>query len=388
MNRRIPTWWVALFSVSVVALAAIVLARPGDTEAANERSSDWASIAARAQGQTVKLWMWGGEDALNQYIDEEVVPAAAADGVRLVRVPIDDTSIALARVVSEIEAGRDDGAVDLMWVNGKNFAQGKAAGLWLRDWADRLPNTRFLDPDDATLRNDFGVPTDAQEAPWSRAAFVFAYDTEKVAAPPRDFAELATYVRMNPGRVTYPAPPDFTGSAFVRQAVQALGDDRAFALLAELRPNLWDGGATFPKDQAELERLFSSGQIDIAMSYNPNFVETAVRRGAFAPTVRPYVFTSGTLQNVSFLAIPANAASPEGAQVVADLMLSPSLQAAKLAKVGIPTVLDPGRIADSGTLFASGSSPYRLERYGLALEELPAARVPELDKRWRDEVLR
>ena len=390
MSRRIPGKFIALFTVAVLAVATIALAQSGSSDATREASADsWSTVASKAQGQTVKLWMWGGEDALNHYIDDEVVPAAAAAGVALVRVPIDDTAAALARVASERDAGRTTGgAVDLLWVNGKNFAQGKEAGLWLPGWAHRLPNVTFLDPDDATVRNDFGVPTEGQEAPWSRAAFVLAYDTAKLKDPPQDFEALAAYVRTHPGRVTYPAPPDFTGSALVRQAVQALGEDRAFALLAEMRPNLWDKGATFPKDEAELERLFASGQVDLAMSYNPSFVEAAVRRGAFAPTVRPYVFSTGTLQNVSFLAIPANASSPQGAQVVADLMLSPRLQAAKLAQVGIPTVLDLNRVGDTADAFAIGASPYRLTRYGTPLAELPAARVPELDKRWREQVLR
>jgi putative spermidine/putrescine transport system substrate-binding protein len=389
MNRRVPTKLVALLTVAVLGIAAIVLARAGDPTAARDASGGgWSAATERAKGQTVKLWMWGGEDALNRYIDDDVVPAAAAAGVQLVRVPIDDTATALARIASERDAGRTSGgAVDLLWVNGKNFAQGKEAGLWLTGWAHRLPNARYLDPDDATLRNDFGVATDGQEAPWSRAAFVFAHDTARLADPPKDFVALAAYVRAHPGRVTYPAPPDFTGSAFVRQAVQALGEERAFALLAEMRPNLWQAGATYPKDQPELERLFSTGQIDLAMSYNPSFVEAGVERGAFSPTVRPYVFSTGTLQNVSFMAIPSNASSPEGAQIVADLLLSPRLQAAKLAKVGIPTVLDIDRIDDDAD-FSSAAATYRLERFGNPLEELPAVRVPELDRRWRDEVLR
>lgn len=390
MKRRVSGKVVALVALVVVFVAAVALVRTGGSRGSREASTDsWPTVVSKARGQTVKLWMWGGEDALNRYIDDEVVPAAAAAGVQLVRVPIDDTAAALARIVSERDAGRTTGgAVDLVWVNGKNFAQGKDAGLWLPGWADRLPNAQFLDPSDATVRNDFGVPTAGQEAPWSRAAFVLAYDTAKVNDPPQDFEALASYVRAHPGRVTYPAPPDFTGSAFVRQAVQALGEDRAFALLAEMRPNLWDQGATYPKDETELERLFASGQVDLAMSYNPSFVEAAVGRGAFASTVRPYVFSTGTLQNVSFLAIPANASSPEGAQVVADLMLSPTLQAAKLARVGIPTVLDLNRAGNATPSFATGDSPYRLVRYGTPLEELPAARVPELDRRWRDEVLR
>ncbi|HUP76636.1 MAG TPA: ABC transporter substrate-binding protein [Acidimicrobiales bacterium] len=389
MNRRVPTKLVALLTVAVLGVAAVVLARAGGPTAARDASGGgWSAVAERAKGQTVKLWMWGGEDALNRYIDDDVVPAAAAAGVQLVRVPIEDTATALARIATERDAGRTSGgAVDLLWVNGKNFAQGKEAGLWLTGWADRLPNARYLDPTDATLRNDFGVATDGQEAPWSRAAFVFAHDTARLADPPKDFVALAAYVRAHPGRVTYPAPPDFTGSAFVRQAVQALGEGRAFALLAEMRPNLWEAGATYPKDQPELERLFSTGQIDLAMSYNPSFVEAAVERGAFAPSVRPYVFATGTLQNVSFMTIPSNAASPEGAQVVADLLLSPRLQAAKLAKVGIPTVLDIDRIDDDAD-FSSAAATYRLDRFGSPLEELPAVRVPELDRRWRAEVLR
>jgi putative spermidine/putrescine transport system substrate-binding protein len=385
MTRHVNPRAIVGVAVVVLAVAAIALARSGDATTARDASAgNWSTTTARANGQTVKLWMWGGEDALNRYIDDDVVPAAAAAGVQLVRVPIDDTATALARIASERDAGRTSGgAVDLLWVNGKNFAQGKDSGLWLTGWADRLPNAKYLDPADATLHNDFGVATDGQEAPWSRAAFVFAYDSAKVADPPKDFAALTAYVRAHPGRVTYPAPPDFTGSAFVRQAVQALGEERAFALLAEMRPNLWDKGATYPKDQPELERLFASGQIDLAMSYNPSFVESGVARGAFAPTVRPYVFATGTLQNVSFMAIPSNASSPEGAH----LLLSTRLQAAKLAKVGIPTVLDLDRVGDTSA-FSSPSAIYRLDRFGEPLEELPATRVPEIDRRWRDEVLR
>ena len=393
-TRRVPTRLVAAaVAVILAAAAAIIWSGRGSGGAPLAGAGDWTAIAQAAQGQTVKLWMWGGEEALNRHIDADVVPAAAAAGVTLVRVPIEDTATAVARIAAERDAGRSSGgAVDLLWVNGKNFAQGKQANLWRRGWADQLPNTRFLDPNDPTVRTDFGVLTEGQEAPWSRAAFVFAYDSAKVDGPPKDFDALAAYVRAHPGRVTYPAPPDFTGSAFVRQAVQALGEVRAFALLADMRPFLWREGTTYPKDQPELERLFASGQLDLAMSYNPNFVATGVERGVLAPTVRPYVFTSGTLQNVSFVAIPANASSPEGAQVVANLLLSPEMQAAKLATVGIPTVLDLDRVSQispqASTRFRASSLPHRLDRYGQPLDEIDAARVPELDRRWRSEVLR
>ncbi len=387
--RTVSLRLAGLVTVIVLALGAIVLALSPASSSPEAESRSWNDIVVAARGQTVHLWMWGGEVALNRYVDEEVVPRAARAGVNLQRVPIDDTAAALARISAERDAGRTSGgAVDLLWVNGKNFAQGRDADLWLTGWASRLPGAALLDPGDPTLQYDFGVAVDGDELPWSRAAFVFAHDPTRVPSPPRSFTELATFVRANPGRFTYPAPPDFTGSAFVRQAVQALGQEEAFRLLAEMQPLLWERGRAYPKDQPELERLFADGQVDLVMSYNPSFVETGVERGAFPASTRPFVFEGGTLQNVSFLAIPANASSSEGAQVVADLMLGAELQALKLGRVGIPTVLDIDRLGPEAAAFDLPASPYRLDRFGTPLEELPADDVPALDRRWRAEVLR
>ncbi|MGF1600263.1 MAG: ABC transporter substrate-binding protein [Acidimicrobiales bacterium] len=380
--RRVPVWMVAAGVAVIVAVAGLltVAGGGGDGDGGfDPQGQDWAEIAEAAEGRSVRLWMWGGEAALNEYIDDVVVPAADAARVTLERVPIDDTATAMARLVAEADGG-SEGAIDLLWVNGKNFEQGKDAGLWLQDWVTVLPNAALLDPADVTLWSDFGVATDGQEMPWSRAAFVFAYDSATVEAPPRSFEELLAFAREHPGRVAYPAPPDFTGSAFVRQAVQSLGEDAAFELLDELDPLLWRGGETYPVDQAEIERLFAAGEIDLAMSYNPNFVDVAVARGSFPESVVPYVFDGGTLSNVSFLAIPARTSSPEAAMVVADLMLGPDLQAAKLDLVGIPSVLGPDVVE------VDAPSPHRLTDFGTPLAELPAERVPELDRRWLEEI--
>lgn len=380
-----------MVAVTVVVVAAILLQAGGETSTAGRLTSrsSWGEVAAAARGETVRLWMWGGEEPLNRYIDGEVAPRARELGVRLVRVPIEDTATALSRLASEHDAGVDRGSIDLLWVNGKNFAQGKADGLWLDGWTDLVPAARFLDPDDPTLRRDFGVPVAGQELPWSRAAFVFAHDSERLPGPPATLTELVAWVRANPGRFTYPAPPDFTGSAFVRLVVQQLGEDEAFRLLAELEPLLWRGGGDHPRDAAALDRLFADGEVDFTMSYNPSFVAAGVTAGRFAPSVRPFLLDGATLQNVSFLAIPANASHPDAAAVVADLMLRPELQARKEALVGIPSVLDQEQLGPAAKHFAViGPSPYRLDDLGTGIEELPADRVPELDRRWLREVAR
>ncbi|MGE0795349.1 MAG: ABC transporter substrate-binding protein [Acidimicrobiia bacterium] len=386
--RAVRPSFVVAGGLLIVGLIAAIIVGSDDEPGSAAVGGSFEEVLAAAGGQTVRFWMWGGDAALNDHIDEDVAPAAKELGITLTRVPIEDTADALARIAAEVDAGADDGSVDLVWVNGTNFAQGRDARLWLRGWTDRLPSFELLDPDDPTLTLDFGVPVEGQELPWSRAAFVFAHDSAAVPDPPRTFEELAAWVRAHPGRFTYPAPPDFTGSAFVRQAVQALGEEEAFTFLDELEPHLWRDGKSRPVDQAELDRLFASGEVDLAMSYNPNFVDTAVRTGRFPSSARPYVFEGGSLQNVSFVAIPVTAGSAAGAQVVADLLLSPAMQAAKLDRVGIPTVLDPDRL-ESGArsrFLRTPAGSHRLDDFGAALVELPVAEVPRLDRRWIGEV--
>ncbi|CAN5444364.1 ABC transporter substrate-binding protein [soil metagenome] len=351
--------------------------------------ADWAAVQARAHGQTVRWWLYGGDERVNRYIDEHVAPAAAELGVTLERVPVADTADAVQRVVAETQAGEAEGSVDLIWINGENFALGKEAGLWLDGWAPELPNARYVDP--STVATDFGVDVDGQESPWSRALFVYAHDTTRTPQPPQTLNDLLAYARENPGRLTYPAPPDFTGSAFIRQVVQVLGEDEGFAYLEQLQPLLWREGRTHPGSEAELNQLFGNGEVDLAMSYDPSFVETAVRQGTFPETTRPFALAHGTLNNVSYVTIPANVANRAGALVIADLLLDPGMQAAKADPkvLGVPTVLDLARLPAAAREAAGepDDSPYLLADPGNLVPELEVDRIEALEHRWREEVL-
>ena len=392
MKGRIVAGLVVVAVVVGVALEAIA-AGSGSTPAA-ARVGSWPAVLAGAKGQTVRWWMYGGDERVNTYVDTVVKPAAAGLGVKLVRVPITDTADAVQRVIAERKAGKTSGgAVDLIWINGENFAAGKQAGLWLKNWAATLPNARYVDFRDPAVTSDLQVPTDGQEAPWSAAAFVFAYDSARTKQPPRTFAQLLVWAKAHPGRFTYPAPPDFTGSAFVRQVVQRLGSrEKAMAYLRQLKPYQYQGGRSFPQSEAELDQLLGNGQVDIAMSYDPSFVAAGVRKGEFPRTVRPFLIAGGALVNDSFVTIPADAAHRDGALIVANLLLDPRLQAIKAdpAGLGIPTVLDLTRLTKPGRrLFArSSETPYLLSSFGQKVAELPAAEVGPIEQQWEREVLR
>lgn len=128
------------------------------------------------------------------------------------------------------------------------------------------------------------------------------------------------------------------------------------------------------------------------MSYDPSFVASAVRQGRFAESARPFTLDHGTLNNVSYVAIPANAGNRAGALVVADLLLTPDLQARKAdpGVLGVPTVLDLERLspAEQRRFRDGAGSPYLLSDPGRLVSELPVERVEALEQRWRDEVLR
>jgi putative spermidine/putrescine transport system substrate-binding protein len=391
-ERRRPLAVTALTLSLALLLAACATPKAG--AGGQPLPSDWEGIQTAAKGQTVRWWLYGGDQRVNAYVDRYVAPAAAKLGITLQRVPVADTADAVQRVLADRRAGKTSGgAVDLIWINGENFAAGKQAGLWRRDWVARLPNSRNVNLHDPAIARDLGVPIDAQEAPWSRAAFVFAADQARTPHPPTTFPELLAYAKTHPGRITYPAPPDFTGSAFVRQAVQRLGSRQAgFAFLKALKPYQWRGGQTFPASEAELNELFGNGQVDLAMSYDPSFVAGAVAKGQFPPSTRPFLLGGGALVNTSYVTIPANAAHTEAAMVVANLLLDPRLQAIKADPdvVGVPTVLDPGRLpqAQRRLLAAATDSPYLLPGFGRPLSELPAGQVTPIERQWVQEILR
>ena len=372
----------------------------------------WSQTLSAARGQTVSLWMWGGDPQGNAYVDDVLAPAAAKLGITLKRVPIADTMDAINRVIAEKQAGRTDGSVDLVWVNGDNFKTGQQASLWRCGWSGSLPNMKYTAPNDPLLTSDFGTPVNGCEAPWHKAQFTFVYDSARVPDPPHTMAGLLAWIKAHPGRFTYPAPPDFTGSVFVREALysvaggyrnvptvptQSAYDAVSPALwteLNDLKASLWHAGQTYPKDSVQLDQLYAGGQVDFTMTYGPATLTSLVAKGTFPKTTKVLTLDEGTIGNASFLAIPVNAAHTAAAEVVANLAMSPEQQLAKAdpAVWGQFTVLDQSLLptADAKAFAALPVSPV-VPAYSVlsrnANPELAAGWVTLLDDGWRQNVL-
>ena len=310
-------------------------------------AGDWQAILTEARGQTVYWHAWGGDTKINDFIAWVGVEAAARHGVAIEHVKLAATADAVARVLAEQEAGQTSGgAVDLIWINGENFAAMKTQGLLHGPFADGLPNWPLVDViGKPAFVTDFTLPTMGYESPWAMAQFVFEYDSARLATPPQTLVALVDWVKANPGRFTYPQPPDYLGTTFLKQALYGVTADPAvlqspvdeasyagvtaplWAMLDEMHPFLWRKAAAFPANEPAMGQLLADAEIDIAFAFNPGRASAEIAAGNLPDTMRTFVLEGGTIGNASFVAIPFNAANRAGAMVVANLLLDPVVQA-------------------------------------------------------------
>jgi putative thiamine transport system substrate-binding protein len=372
---------------------------------ARAQGTDWARVEAAARGQTVFFNAWAGSERINAYLQWAAGEVAQRHGVKLEHVKISDTAEAVRRVRAEKSAGRTSGGtVDLLWINGENFLTMKREGLLFGPWSEQLPNYVHVDTaGKPTTRIDFSEAVDGLEAPWGMAQLTFYADRAQVPQPPHSLAELIEWTKRNPGRFTYPKPPAFHGTTFLKQVLLEAGADRralaapvaaeAFATvtaplwsaLDALHPQLWKQGRQFPANNVVMRQMLADGELAISLTFNPNEVANEIAAKRLPATVQPYQHAAGTVGNTHFLAIPFNARAREGAQVLANFLLSPLAQARKAdIKVwGDPTVLAVERLpAAERALFAAGTAPGQLERSAPTLPEPHASWVDPIEREW------
>ena len=367
-------------------------------------AGDWAALEAQAKGQTVYFNAWAGSEPINTYIAWVAEQVKARYGGTLEHVKIADAAEVVRRVRDEVKAGKAEGSADLVWINGENFRAMKAEKLLFGPFADELPNFKYVDTEGKpTTLVDFAEATDGLESPWGMAQFTFFGDGSKISEPPRSMDELVVFAKSNPGRVTYPAPPDFHGTTFVKQALYESITDRSFLrlpakddefprlaapffdLLDSLHPHLWRAGQQFPQSQAQLKQMLADGELLMALTFNPNEPANLVASGEMPASTVAWQHRAGTIGNTHFVAIPINSKAAAGAQVVANFLLSPEAQGrkAELKIWGDPTVLATAKLsADEARFFGTSVVPGSVTDPAPALPEPHGSWVPLLETAW------
>ncbi|MCL4155598.1 UNVERIFIED_CONTAM: hypothetical protein GTU68_040421 [Idotea baltica] len=371
--------------------------------------TNWPDLLTQAKGQTVYWHAWGGEPRINDYIAWAGREIEERYGVELVHVKVQDTGSVVSQVLAEKTAGTlDGGSVDLIWINGENFAAMKREGLLLSEgWANKLPNFQYVDVSGKpTVINDFTVPTDGLEAPWGMAQLVFFNDTAISTEVPTSMDALLEWAALNPGRFSYPQPPDYVGSTFLKQALYELVTDPTvlqqpaeeadfvavteplLAYLDKLHPHMWRSGRAFPQNTASLRQLMADGELEIGFAFNPAAASNAIANNELPDSVRSFVLEKGTIGNTHFVAIPFNANAKAGAMVLADFLMSPEAQLRKQDPNvwGDPTVLDvsalPAAARESFEGLDLGVATLSPSELGIVLPEPHPSWMVELEKVW------
>jgi putative spermidine/putrescine transport system substrate-binding protein len=386
----------------------------------NFRIDDWDSVLAAARGQTVNWYMWGGSESINRFVDTFYGDALKERyDITLNRVPVADTVDVVNQVLSEEEAGKDIGAVDMIWINGENFLSLKQADMLYDGWARSMPNSQFVDWDNPAVSLDFGEPIGELESPWSSAQFQFIYDSARMSADdlPRSYAELAEWAKANPGRFTYiaPGPGAFQGTRFVKGALfelsgdaeqwlefdQALWDKwspELWTYFNELKPYLWREGATYPKDENELHGLFANGEVDFSITQAIAGAGPLITEGLVPETSRAFVFDDYMIGDFNYVAIPANAPNKAAALVLANLILDPELQAAQIIPkngFGLGYGIDITKVTDPAAQNALQEAAQKLGEAATPAEDLANSLVGDsagdyqslVEQEWREKVL-
>ena len=417
--------FLGLTLICVLALAGAVSAQ--DDGPANQQFEDselagmsWDEIVAAADGSEVNWFMWGGSDRINRFV-VEFIGGILKDEYNITMNQVHSgAGDTLNILLGEREAGVDSGgSVDLIWINGENFRTLKQGGLAFCGYTHLLPSMANVNPDDQTILSDFGTPVDGCEVPWGRAQVAIIVNTDLVPEPPIDMDALLAYACENPGLLTYPALPDFTGSVFVRhvfyneadkiyadeggyrkllgpfvEEVYAPVAEATWNTLNEVEPCLWRSGETYPNNNVTQEQLYANTEVGFLVTYGATSVGANIDDGLYPPSTDSYVLESGTIGNVNFTAIPYNASNKAAAMVLANTLLSVrgQLQSAQPEVWGSMPVLDPRMLTDEeragfDAIPSHPSHATPAELAAAALPELLASWLIRIEEDWRTNVL-
>lgn len=363
-----------VLSVGTLIVAIVILTTGGTSEDATLEDAitevsqglpgfenlSWETITATAQTQELNFYLWSDAGSSpRKWIDEHLTPELAELGITLNRIDAvytgcDLSGMALScDVTDELAAGNtDNGAVDLVWINGANFATMKNHNLLYGPFATLLPNSVNFDFSDTSLSFDHGVATEGLEFPFHTAQSVFIYDEAQIPSPPMTVPALVDWIIANPGKFAYSDPSvDFTGAAFVRtffyyyagdlvNSYEDLLGDFDELLYNERAPAVWEAlnliedslytpsGETspwYPDDHIVIRDHVGNGTLLMDFSFQASEASTQITDSVnpWPDTMQAYVLSSGSIADSNYLAIPVNAANKEAALTALNHIGSP-----------------------------------------------------------------
>jgi putative spermidine/putrescine transport system substrate-binding protein len=220
------------------------------------------------------------------------------------------------------------------------------AGLWLKLDEAGISNAKNIAP--AGRVSEFSMA-------YRGSQVLLAYDSSKVAENevPKTFADLITWIKANPGQFAY-CRPDKGGSGgnfVVRAIYEATGKDpsifkpgtpdpallaefdKAWALLSEIHPAIYDNGS-YPAGNNPTLELLANGSVSMISAWSDQALQ-AIANGALPETTKLLQFSDLPMPGgYAYYAVPKNTKNPQGALDFINFMLSQEMQVSVVNDIG------------------------------------------------------
>ena len=258
------------------------------------------------------------------------------------------------------KAGQTDTDYDLVDLGGDDLSK----------VVSQIGEEAFVKLDDSKIPNAEGIEAESSVAadyvqPYRGTTVVLAYDSEKVANPPKTWDELVDWMKANPGRFAYNTPgTGGAGDSFARTSVSNFMDEEAitsddakweenwddgFKYLADLHQYMYTSGGSivYPnKNQGTLD-LLNQGEIDMC----PNWADMVLSQraeGTLKDTIKITQLDPALTGSFQSLAIPTFGSNEEGAYAFINYMLSESAQEILVKQMAAIPLIDTSKIDMTG----------------------------------------
>ena len=258
------------------------------------------------------------------------------------------------------KAGQTDTDYDLVDLGGDDLSK----------VVSQIGEEAFVKLDDSKIPNAEGSEAESSVAadyvqPYRGTTVVLAYDSEKVANPPKTWDELVDWMKANPGRFAYNTPgTGGAGDSFARTSVYNFMDEEAitsddakweenwddgFKYLADLHQYMYTSGGSivYPnKNQGTLD-LLNQGEIDMC----PNWADMVLSQraeGTLKDTIKITQLDPALTGSFQSLAIPTFGSNEEGAYAFINYMLSESAQEILVKQMAAIPLIDTSKIDMTG----------------------------------------
>lgn len=270
-----------------------------------------------------------------QYTVNFVNVRDAGDGVKTIA----DRSLAAMQTNSDPQA-------EILGFNTLGYPDLVEAGLWEKLDENNVPNAKNITQ--AARVTEYSMA-------YRGSQVLIAYDSAKIPENevPKTFADLIAWIKAHPGQFAY-CRPDKGGSGgnFVTRAIYEVTGkdptlfkagppdpalleqyDKAWALLREIHPAIYDNGS-YPAGNNPTLQLLANGSVSMISAWSDQSLQ-ALNKGVLPENIKLLQFTDLPMPGgYAPFSVPANAKNKQGALDFINFMLTPEMQASVVQQIG------------------------------------------------------